>query len=117
MQQFDHAQEDRRGGLRAHRPGGRALGRRSMKLGYLPCDSRAADMLYAIVDRRHEKRSTSSNSDATGMPELNGNQDPLWFDATPGPRTDFSTDPAAAIADRRGRQISADSDKRQIRAT
>jgi IstB-like ATP binding protein len=30
----------------------------------------------------------SSNSDATGMPELNGNQDPLWFDATPTPRTD-----------------------------
>lgn len=28
------------------------------EVGYLPCDSRAADMLYAIVDRRHEKRST-----------------------------------------------------------
>ena len=28
------------------------------EVGYLPCDSRAADLLYAIVDRRHEKRST-----------------------------------------------------------
>jgi DNA replication protein DnaC len=28
------------------------------EVGYLPCDSRAADILYAIVDRRHEKRST-----------------------------------------------------------
>ena len=28
------------------------------ELGYLPCDSRAADMLYNIVGRRHEKRST-----------------------------------------------------------
>lgn len=28
------------------------------EVGYLPCDSRAADMLYAIIDRRHEKRST-----------------------------------------------------------
>lgn len=28
------------------------------ELGYLPCDSRAADMLYNIVSRRHEKRST-----------------------------------------------------------
>ncbi len=27
-------------------------------LGYLPCDSRAADMLYNIIGRRHEKRST-----------------------------------------------------------
>ena len=28
------------------------------ELGYLPCDSRAADMLYAIISRRHEQRST-----------------------------------------------------------
>jgi DNA replication protein DnaC len=28
------------------------------EVGYLPCDSRAADLLYSIVDRRHEKRST-----------------------------------------------------------
>jgi DNA replication protein DnaC len=28
------------------------------ELGYLPCDSRAADLLYNIVGRRHEKRST-----------------------------------------------------------
>jgi DNA replication protein DnaC len=28
------------------------------ELGYLPVDSRAADMLYAIVSRRHEQRST-----------------------------------------------------------
>jgi DNA replication protein DnaC len=28
------------------------------EVGYLPCDSRAADLLYAIIDRRHEKRST-----------------------------------------------------------
>lgn len=28
------------------------------ELGYLPCDSRAADMLYNIISRRHEKRST-----------------------------------------------------------
>jgi DNA replication protein DnaC len=27
------------------------------ELGYLPCDSRAADMLYAIISRRHEQRS------------------------------------------------------------
>jgi len=28
------------------------------ELGYLPCDTRAADMLYNIVNRRHEHRST-----------------------------------------------------------
>ena len=28
------------------------------ELGYLPCDSRAADILYNIISRRHEKRST-----------------------------------------------------------
>jgi len=28
------------------------------ELGYLPCDTRAADMLYAIIGRRHEQRST-----------------------------------------------------------
>jgi DNA replication protein DnaC len=28
------------------------------ELGYLPCDSRAADMLYQIISRRHEQRST-----------------------------------------------------------
>jgi DNA replication protein DnaC len=28
------------------------------ELGYLPCDSRAADTLYNILSRRHEKRST-----------------------------------------------------------
>ncbi len=28
------------------------------ELGYLPCDSRAADILYAIVSRRHERTST-----------------------------------------------------------
>ncbi len=28
------------------------------ELGYLPCDSRAADILYAIVSRRHERAST-----------------------------------------------------------
>jgi DNA replication protein DnaC len=28
------------------------------ELGYLPCDSRAADLLYNIVGRRHEQRST-----------------------------------------------------------
>jgi DNA replication protein DnaC len=28
------------------------------ELGYLPCDSRAADILYNIVSRRHERRST-----------------------------------------------------------
>ena len=28
------------------------------ELGYLPCDSRSADLLYNIVSRRHEKRST-----------------------------------------------------------
>ena len=28
------------------------------ELGYLPCDSRAADMLYNIISRRHERRST-----------------------------------------------------------
>lgn len=28
------------------------------ELGYLPCDSRAADILYNIVSRRHEHRST-----------------------------------------------------------
>ena len=28
------------------------------ELGYLPCDSRAADMLYNIISRRHEQRST-----------------------------------------------------------
>ena len=27
------------------------------ELGYLPCDSRAADLLYNIVSRRHENRS------------------------------------------------------------
>ncbi len=27
------------------------------ELGYLPCDGRAADILYAIVSRRHEERS------------------------------------------------------------
>ena len=28
------------------------------ELGYLPCDSRAADILYNIINRRHERRST-----------------------------------------------------------
>ena len=28
------------------------------ELGYLPCDNRAADILYNIISRRHEKRST-----------------------------------------------------------
>jgi len=28
------------------------------ELGYLPCDSRAADLLYNIISRRHEKRPT-----------------------------------------------------------
>jgi len=28
------------------------------EIGYLPCDSRSADLLYNIVSRRHEKRST-----------------------------------------------------------
>ena len=28
------------------------------ELGYLPCDSRAADILYNIISRRHENRST-----------------------------------------------------------
>jgi len=28
------------------------------ELGYLPCDSRAADLLYNIINRRHEHRST-----------------------------------------------------------
>ena len=28
------------------------------EIGYLPCDSRAADMLYSIIARRHEKRAT-----------------------------------------------------------
>jgi DNA replication protein DnaC len=28
------------------------------ELGYVPCDSRSADMLYNIISRRHEKRST-----------------------------------------------------------
>jgi DNA replication protein DnaC len=28
------------------------------EIGYLPCDSRSADLLYNIISRRHEKRST-----------------------------------------------------------
>jgi DNA replication protein DnaC len=28
------------------------------ELGYLPCDNRAADVLYTIISRRHEQRST-----------------------------------------------------------
>jgi DNA replication protein DnaC len=28
------------------------------ELGYLPCDSRAADILFNIISRRHEQRST-----------------------------------------------------------
>jgi DNA replication protein DnaC len=28
------------------------------KLGYLPCDSRSADLLYNIISRRHESKST-----------------------------------------------------------
>jgi DNA replication protein DnaC len=28
------------------------------ELGYLPCDSRSADLLYNLISRRHEKRST-----------------------------------------------------------
>lgn len=28
------------------------------ELGYLPCDSRSADLLYNIISRRHENRST-----------------------------------------------------------
>lgn len=28
------------------------------ELGYLPCDSRAADLLYQIISRRHEQRAT-----------------------------------------------------------
>jgi DNA replication protein DnaC len=28
------------------------------ELGYLPCDSRSADLLYTLVSRRHEQRST-----------------------------------------------------------
>jgi DNA replication protein DnaC len=30
----------------------------SIALGYLPCDSRAAEILYNIISRRHEQRST-----------------------------------------------------------
>ena len=29
------------------------------ELGYLACDTRAADILYNIISRRHEQRSTS----------------------------------------------------------
>jgi len=29
------------------------------ELGYLPCDNRSADLLYNIISRRHEKRSTA----------------------------------------------------------
>ena len=28
------------------------------EVGYVPCDSRSADLLYSIISRRHEKRST-----------------------------------------------------------
>ena len=28
------------------------------ELGYLPCDSRAAELLYNVISRRHEQRST-----------------------------------------------------------
>ena len=28
------------------------------ELGYLPCDSRAADILYNLINRRHEQKST-----------------------------------------------------------
>src|SRR6185369_14536178 len=28
------------------------------EIGYLPCDSRSADLLYNIISRRHEKKST-----------------------------------------------------------
>ena len=28
------------------------------EIGYLPCEARAADLLYTIVSRRHERRST-----------------------------------------------------------
>jgi DNA replication protein DnaC len=28
------------------------------ELGYVPCDSRSADLLYNIISRRHERRST-----------------------------------------------------------
>ena len=28
------------------------------ELGYVPCDSRSADLLYSIISRRHEKAST-----------------------------------------------------------
>lgn len=29
------------------------------ELGYLPCDSRSADLLYTLISRRHEQRSTA----------------------------------------------------------
>jgi len=35
------------------------------ELGYLPCDSRAADLLYNIIGRRHEKRSTIITTNLT----------------------------------------------------
>jgi transposase/DNA replication protein DnaC len=44
------------------------------ELGYLPCDSRSADLLYTLISRRHEQRSTSSqptsptNSGAPSFP-------------------------------------------------
>ncbi len=35
------------------------------ELGYLPCDSRAADLLYNIISRRHEQRSTIISTNLT----------------------------------------------------
>jgi DNA replication protein DnaC len=35
------------------------------ELGYLPCDSRAADLLYNIISRRHEHRSTIISTNLT----------------------------------------------------
>jgi DNA replication protein DnaC len=35
------------------------------ELGYLPCDSRAADLLYNIISRRHEQRSTIITTNLT----------------------------------------------------
>ncbi len=52
------AATDQRYASRPRRVSGVLSDRRLFPLGYLPCDTRAADILYNIMSRRREQRST-----------------------------------------------------------
>ena len=64
------------------------------ELGYLPCDSRAADILYAIVSRRHERASTIITTNLAFK---------QWAPCSPAPRASSPSSiasPSTAIASR-----------------